>query len=157
MFIISYCVLNPSGCKAMTSLICESSKARQISWSSYSENGSRFSLRTITNFKLEYVILGWTPRTYHATWIRLWIASQRLDSNKRFTIVLFAYLIVPLNIIASCGMADNRDRNIRRGTCRMSIPSNRMRPWLISINWKRAITVDDFPLPVLPQMPNCQY
>jgi hypothetical protein len=72
--------------------------------------------------------------------------------------VRFAYLIVPLNIIASCGIADNRDRSIRRGTCRMSIPSKSTRPWLISISRKRAITLDDFPLPVLPQMPNyeCQ-
>lgn len=52
-YIILYCVLNPSGCEAMTSLICESSKACQISWSSCSENGSRFSLRTVINFKLE--------------------------------------------------------------------------------------------------------
>lgn len=40
-------ILSPSGCEAITSLTWESSKACQISWSSCSESGSKFSLREI--------------------------------------------------------------------------------------------------------------
>jgi len=136
------------------SLIWESSKAFQISWSLCCESGSKFFLRTeralsVYNFFNEHGEFISSESTRR---------MQLRNASRIRYFASFAYLIVPLNIIASCGMADNRDRNIRRGTCRMSIPSKSTRPWLISISRKRAMTLEDFPLPVLPQIPNyeCQ-
>lgn len=66
------------------------------------------------------------------------------------------YLIVPVNMITSWGMIESRDRMTLRGMVIRSTSSIRIFPWLTDIMWNRDITRDDFPLPVLPQIPICR-
>lgn len=131
-------LLRPSGWEAIISLICATSKAFHSSRSSCSDRGSKFSL--------EEIIF-----VFYRRFQRMFSVKKKKKKNK-----CIKYLMVPLNMITSWGIAESLERRISRGTWRTSVPSIDIRPWVISNSRNSAITVDDLPLPVLPQIPICE-
>lgn len=142
---------SPSGCDAIISFIWASSNALHNSSSLCSFKGSRFSLdkkETIHGNFEPWIIsnLSWLEN-----WLFLVLHRSVIGVINE---LIVSYLILPLNIITSWGIADSLDRNVTSDISRRSTPSTIIRPCDTSNNWKSAINVEDLPLPVLPQIPN---